>query len=211
MNNVYALDPQWNEQRAQLRKAYTVGPQSKEINAINTAVGHVGVMNDAIDALNNGDVKVLNAIGNRLGVETGQDPVTTFNTIVHRVGPEIAKAYIGAGGSAGERGSDEKDFDPSLGPKQLRSNVGITAELLRSKISSLANQWDENKSQGMPSFQDRFIMPAAQQTIDRLSPQSANAPQQSTHKVGDTIIQNGARFNVKSVDANGKVTAATPQ
>ena len=174
MNNVYALDPQWNEQRAQLRKAYTVGPQSKEINAINTAVGHVGVMNDAIDALNNGDVKVLNAIGNRLGVETGQDPVTTFNTIVHRVGPEIAKAYIGAGGSAGERGSDEKDFDPSLGPKQLRSNVAITAELLRSKISSLANQWDENKSTGMPSFQERFIMPAAQQTIDRLSPQGAN-------------------------------------
>lgn len=172
MNKVYAVDPQWSEQRAQLRKAYTVGPQSKEINAINTAMGHVGVMGEAIDALDNGNIKVLNSIANRLGVEVGNDAVTTFNTIVHRVGPELSKAYVGAGGSAGERGADEKDFDTSLGTKQLKSNVGITAQLLRSKISSLENQWDQNRSPNMPSFQDRFIMPEASKQLNKWNPQS---------------------------------------
>lgn len=169
MNQVYSIDPQWNEQRAQLRKAYTLGPQSKEINAINTAMGHVGVLGDAIDALNNSDVRLLNKVANRLGVEIGNTPVTTFNTIVHRVGPELSKAYIGAGGSAGERGADEKDFDPNLGPSQLKTNVAVTAQLLRSKISSLENQWDQNAAPGLQSFQDRFIMPEARRQLDKWS------------------------------------------
>src|SRR5262249_38388928 len=112
MGGVAQLDPQWSEQRAQLRKDFTVGKHSTEINDINTAMGHVGVLGDAIDALNNNNVRVLNSIANRLGLETGSDAITTFKTIVHRVGPELTKAYLGAGGSAGERGADEKDFSP---------------------------------------------------------------------------------------------------
>jgi hypothetical protein len=173
MGAVFQQDPQFSEQRAELRKDFTVGKHSTEINAINTAMGHIGVLNDAIDALNNGDVKKLNQLANAVGVQFGKDNVTTFNTIVHRVGPEIAKAYVGSGGSAGERGTDEKDFDPSLGPQSLKSNVAITAKLFRSKISAFENQWDQNKSDSMPSFEDRFIMPEARQTIDRLAPKGS--------------------------------------
>lgn len=170
MGAVFEKDPQFSEQRAQLRKGYTVGPQSKEINAINTAMGHVGVLGDSIDALNNGDVRALNAVANRVGVEIGKDPVTTFNTIVHRVGPEISRAYVGAGGGEAERGTTEKDFDPNLGPQQLRSNVAITARLLRSKIASLENQWNQNAPEGQ-DFQSRFIMPEAQRQLDKWAPQ----------------------------------------
>jgi hypothetical protein len=176
MGGVTQLDPQWSEQRAQLRKDFTVGKHSSEINAINTAMGHVGVLGDAIDALQNGNVQVLNRIANSIGAQVGSDSQTTFNTIVHRVGPEIAKAYIGAGGSAGERGADEKDFDPALGPQQLKSNVSMTAKLLRSKIAAFENQWDQNKSEAMPSFQERFIMPEAQQQLNKWAPAAAKQP-----------------------------------
>jgi hypothetical protein len=185
MEKVYQVDPNWNEQTAQLRKSYSSGKQSTEINSINTALGHVGVLGDSIAALNNGDVKQLNAIANQLGVQTGKTAVTTFNTIVHRVGPELAKAYIGSGGSAGERGSDEKDFDPNLGPKQLAANVGITARLLRSKIGSLENQWNQNAAPGMKSFQDQFITPEAKTALAKYSPQGGliqvTAPDGSVH------------------------------
>lgn len=168
MGEVFKQDPQWSEQRAELRKSFT---QDKEIGAINTALGHVGVMYDAIDALGNNNVKALNAIGNRLGIELGTgSAVTKFNTIIHRLGPELSKAYIAGGGSAGERGTDEKDFDPSLGPKLLKDNAAITAQLLRSKISSKAFQWDQNKTEGMPSFEDKFIMPEAKQVLEKLNP-----------------------------------------
>ena len=206
MNQVYALDPQWNEQRAQLRKSYTVGTQSKEINAINTAMGHVGVMGDAIDALNNGDVRLLNAVANRLGVETGNTPVTTFKTIVNRVGPEIAKAYIGAGGSAGERGTDQKDFDPNLSPQQLKANVAITSQLLRSKISSLQNQWDQNAAPGVQNFQDRFIMPEAQRQLNRWSPQGGGvaAPPKAATPQGATHTAKGSDGKLHYTNAQGQ-------
>jgi hypothetical protein len=179
MGGVYQDDPQWNEQRAQLRKDFTVGKHSTEINAINTAMGHVGVLGDAIDALNNGDIKSLNAIGNRLGIEFGTktgDATAMAKMIVHRVGPELSKAYVGAGGSAGERGADEADFNENLAPHILKNNVTGTVTLLRSKIGSLENQWNQNKSDSMPSFQDRFISPEAQQQLSKWSPaKSGNA------------------------------------
>ena len=189
MQKVYQVDPQWNEQTAQLRKSYSSGKQSAEINSIKTAMGHVGVLGDSIAALNNGDVKALNGIANQLGVQFGSTPVTTFNTIVNRVGPELSKAYIGAGGSAGERGADAKDFDPSLGPKQLTANVAITARLLRSKIGSLENQWNQNAAPGMKSFQDQFITPEAKAALNKYSPQGGGvqvtAPDGSVHTFAD--------------------------
>lgn len=173
MGAVFEQDPQFSEQRAQLRKDFTVGKHSTEINAINTAMGHVGVLGDAIDALNNNDVKVLNRIANAVGVQVGKDNVTTFNTIVHRVGPELTRAYVGSAAGEGERQLTERDFDPSLGTQQLKSNVGITARLLRSKIASLENQWNQNKGEGMKDFQEQFIMPEAKSALDKFSPRQA--------------------------------------
>jgi len=117
---------------------------------------------------------VLNQIGQRLGIEFGTDTgnaAAMFKTIVHRVGPELSKAYLGAGGSAGERGADEKDFDPALAPGILKTNVGVTAQLLRSKISALENQWNENAAPGVQNFQDRFIMPEAKRQLNKINPQ----------------------------------------
>lgn len=196
MNKVQSIDPQWSEQRAELRKNYTVGTRAPEINAINTALGHVGVLNDAIDALKNGDMQQLNRVGNAIGVQIGQSPVTTFQTIVHRVGPEITKAYVGAGGGESERGTTEADFSPNLSPEQLRSNVKITADLLRSKISSLENQWEQNKAPGMKSFQDQFIMPAAKATLQKVSPQGGGG---GAKVLTQTQIQQAARDHGVSV------------
>lgn len=161
--------------RNKMLTSFTSGAESKSINAINTAMGHVGVLNEAIDALNSGDVKVLNSLANKFGVQVGKTPVTTFNTIVHRVGPELAAAYIQGGGGEGERGTTAADFDPSLGAAQLKSNTAATVKLLRSKIGALEKQWNGTMKPGTPDqqFQSRFITPEAQSTLDRLAPQGS--------------------------------------
>ena len=176
MAAAYQLDPQLNEQRYELRKSYTVGPQSKEINAINTTLGHVGALAQAVQALNNGNVMQLNRIANAYGVQVGQTPITTFRTIVNRVGPELVKAYSGGAGSEAEREEVQNDFNPSLSPQQLLSNARETAKLLRSKISALENQWDTNKSTGTPSFDQQFIMPQARQALQMLAPSAGGSP-----------------------------------
>ena len=78
-------------------------------------------------------------------VATGATPVTTFNTIVHRVGPEIGKAYVAGGGTAGERGTNEEDFNPDKGPDQLMQALGISASLADSKIKALQKQYQDGK------------------------------------------------------------------
>jgi len=170
---VNKLDPEHDETnfpaRNKLITSFTSGPESKQINAVNTALGHVGVLSDAIDALNNSNVPALNAIANKLGVAIGNTPATTVQTIVHRVGPELAAAYIQGGGGEGERGTTADDFSLSKGNDQLKANVAVTAKLLRSKIGSLENQYKQ--TMGRDDFQDRFITPEAKGTLQKLSPQ----------------------------------------
>jgi hypothetical protein len=191
LRKVMAINPGYSAQNWQAQKTmlerYTSGTESKEISGINTALGHVAALGEAIDALKNGDIQLLNRLGNYLGVQTGGDAVTTFKSIVHKVGPEINRAYVGGVGSQGEIIAQESDFDPNLGDKQLRSNVAITAKLLRSKIGSLENQWNKlmvAKGQEGNDFKDRFIMPEAKHAIDKWAPGEGAAPAPSGARGG---------------------------
>lgn len=163
--------PDWNQPNYnsinKLIADYTSGKSAQSINAINTAMGHVKELDDAIDALQNGNVNLLNKIGNFGSKELGLDPVSKFNLIVHRVGPEISSAYVPGGGGEKERLADEADFSSSLSPKQLHTNAAETVKLLRSKIDALQNQYQQTT--GRQDFNQKFITPAAQAGLDKFS------------------------------------------
>lgn len=149
---------------------YTSGTQSKEINAINTAMGHMRVLDDAVQALNNGDVTMLNKIGNQIGINlTGQTAAAAYKTILHRVGPEITAAYIPGAGGEGERIANAQDFSENLPPQTLHNNIGTSVTLLRSKINSLENQY--KNTVGRDDFQQRFITPEAQASFQKFAGQ----------------------------------------
>lgn len=144
--------------------AFARGKEAASINAINTAAGHVSVLADAANALQLGDLPTLNKLANALGYQTGSQPLAVYKTIVHRLGPEITKAYVGTGGTLGDRGSSESDFDPALGPKAILSNLGMTAYLFDSKKNALKTQYEKN----VPGKNfEGFISPDAQATFDR--------------------------------------------
>lgn len=195
--------------RNKMVTSFTSGPESKSINAVNTALSHVGVLNDAIDALNNGDVRIINSFANRLGLEVGSTPAATFKTIVHRVGPELAAAYIQGGGGEGERGTTQADFDVNLPPQTLKGNIGITAKLLRGKIAADENQWNTTMKPGTPDqeFSNRFLTPEAKKTLDKLAPtggaqgggqSGGGAPSAKT--LSSVQIQQAAKDHGVSVD-----------
>jgi hypothetical protein len=166
--------PDWDQTtynaKSALVKSYTSGPKSNEINAINTVSGHLDTLDQAANALNNGDLVALNALGNKIGINlTGQTAAAAFKTIVHRVGPEITTAYIKGGGGETERIANAEDFSENLPPQTLHNNAAVTVGLLRSKIGALENQYKQTV--GRDDFQQRFITPAAQASFNRLGGQ----------------------------------------
>jgi hypothetical protein len=174
LNYAYQIDPTYDEKeyptRAKMMMNYTSGQPSSaggQINAINTVLGHAGVLADAIDALNNDNIQLLNRIATQWKIQIGKDAPTTFKAIVNRVGPELTRAYVGTGGEQAEREINKSDFSTSMSPTQLINNIGVTVRLLRSKIGSLENQYLNTMKKD--DFSARFMMPEAQRVIDRFN------------------------------------------
>jgi hypothetical protein len=202
MRKVMAINPDYNAQNWQAQgtmlKNATSGKMGNELRAANTALSHVGLMYDAIDALNNGDLRALNSIGNRLGLETGKTPAAVFQVIAGKVGPELAQAYGEATG--GERKVEKGNFDANLPPQTLRANIAATAELLGGKIRATKFQF-----QSTPGFEKRelpMISPEAQAVLTRVGGKAAGAAGGTTptYKAGDTRVINGKTY---TRDASG--------
>jgi hypothetical protein len=175
-----------------LIQSYTSGPHSREINAINTAMGHIKNLDDAIDAMNNGNTTLLNKIGTAYNINVGgKTPEAAFKLIVNRVGPEISSAYIPGGGGEGERISNKEDFNVNLPPQTLHNNAAITVNMLRSKIGSLENQY--KNTVGRDDFNQRFITPEARASLQKMAPQGGSGGG-SGPKVGDVQSHNGASY-----------------
>lgn len=167
---------------------YTKDAGSGQIGAINTALGHLGELNDAAKALDQNNIPLLHSIASKVGAAFGGDAATTYTAILHRVGPEMTSAYVKGGGGQGERGANEDDFAVSKGQKQIVSNIGESAKLLYSKMDSLSNNWDKTyqPTNDKDKFENRFITPAAKKMIQNLS---AQAPGGANNGGGAKMIQ----------------------
>ncbi len=185
---VMRLDPNYSEELYPVRKATMLsmqtGKSATQLNAMNTVLGHVGALEEAVNALDNGNVRALNSIANWLGVQTGKDPVTTFKTIVHRVGPELTNAYVGSGGEASERKEAGGDFSENNSPAQIQNAARITAKLLASKITATLFQFRRGMhfAPGDPrarNIVEQFFTPEAREVMDRMFPGWQEAAERS--------------------------------
>ena len=85
--------------RARARTDATSGKLAQNNNALNTGIGHVWQLAQAVDALHNGNWQSFNALKNWWSEEFGGTAPTNFEAIRDRVAPEITKVWRGAGGA----------------------------------------------------------------------------------------------------------------
>lgn len=209
MAQVTAINPDYHQEYFsnfnKTESDATTGKIGTSANALNTMMGHLTVLKQASDALGSGDIQALNRIANFAGAQTGKDAVTTYNTIVHRLGPEVTKAYIAGGGSVGERGTNEADFDAALSPAQRNANIGVSAVLADSKIKALQDQYQRGT---YGKGQQRLISDeaeAARQRLTGLAPASVrggagqSAPE-ITSKADYDKLAKGARYTQNGVE-----------
>lgn len=116
------------------------GTGGKTINALNTAVQHVGKLSDLIEALDNGNIPAVNAVSNWLSKASGGTQVTNFQAVQPQMMKEIERLWRGAGGSTADIESLKASLGPNMGIQQQREALSNFVDLIKGKLDSTETQ-----------------------------------------------------------------------
>lgn len=165
---VYAYDPSFDQvnynARFKTRTDFTSGASSKNVNALNTVIGHLSELSDAADALHNTWSPTWNSIANAVSSGTGHPEVKKFETIQNAVADEATRVWRQAGGTESDIKSWKHDLDAAGSPEQLHGVIATIGDLLQSKLDALQTQYQ----QGMGATDIKVIAPAAEKALEVL-------------------------------------------
>lgn len=142
MQKVYQVDPEWNEQRAQIRKAFTTGPDGKNIGALNTAAVHLDTLAEAAKGLDNGSFRPGNQLFNSVRTMFGSSAPTTFEGIRDAVASEMASALKGNATDI-EIASLKKQIMAQNSPQQLGDLINNHLHILDQKLNTYRERYQQ--------------------------------------------------------------------
>jgi hypothetical protein len=128
--------------RRPTRQAFTTGTQGQQINAMNTALGHLDQIGNVIDALNHGSFVPGNQAYDWLRTTFGSDAVTNFNNIKGAVAGELGKVLKGVV-TEGEIERMDKNIRTAGSPEQLRGAIKTNIPIMGSKLAALNYQYHQ--------------------------------------------------------------------
>lgn len=155
---VLKLNPEYqaNEfsSRTKAYKDFMSGKKGDSIRAFNNTLLHLGTLDQLTDALNNGDVKLFNKIGNIFANQTGVAAPTNFEAARDIVADEVVKAIIGSGGGVADRDKAQAAFNTANSPQALRGVFKTYKTLLGGQLLGLAHQY--KNTTGRKDFEDQL-------------------------------------------------------
>lgn len=163
--------------RAKTRQDFTSGQAARNLTALNTALGHLSSLDDAITKLNNNGLPLNNAAAHLIADATGTDErVQRFETVKRTAMDEVNKAVVGAGGALGDREALMDRLKHTASPQTLHGVVQEVADLLQSKINALGQQYQQGM--GTDKYPIQILTPDAQRTLTKLEgrTQGGSAP-----------------------------------
>jgi hypothetical protein len=220
MEQVLQANPSYDETqyptRSAMRKAYTSGNQAQQLGALNTAIAHLGLMDDVAKAMDNGSFKPGNELYNKVRTLFGDSAVTNFEFARDIMSGELATAMKKSGATDIEIAKVSKSLDGASSPKQLADAVRKVAVPM---IGGKARTFDEQYKAVMGD-KDPFSVytPSAKALLEKFggdgtkpAPVSgsggkgggpgAGAPMAPT--VGSTVTYQGKQYKVVGI-SNGQ-------
>jgi hypothetical protein len=149
---VMQVDPNWSEQRAEIRKSLTVGQEGRNIRSLNIATVHLDAYMQAAEAVKNGTLQLGNALYNKISATLGSPVPTTLETIKNAVVAEQAAALKG-NATEGEIDTISKNFNNANSPDQFTNSGKAALGIMYQKL----NAYNEAYHQHIP--QDRSWSP----------------------------------------------------
>jgi hypothetical protein len=140
-------DPTTYSAKRKAATDFTSGSQGNALRSFAVGLDHLDQFSKLADALDNGNVQVINQVGNAIARQTGNPAPTNFDTAKAVVGKEVIKAIVGAGGGVNERKEAEDLLQGAQSPKQLKGVVQTLTTLMRAQHDALLVQ---RRAAGLP-------------------------------------------------------------
>lgn len=197
MQKVYQVDPQWNEQRAQLRKAFTTGKDAQNIRSLNTAAVHLDSFSEAAKALQNGTFTPGNALYNSVSKMLGAPAPTTFEGLRSAVAGEMANALKG-NATDPEIASIKNTIMSQNSPAQLAQWVDSNLHIIGQKLNTYKEAY-EQQNPGDTVYSP--VLPSASAVFQKhgvsAGPQGGGIPQAAAGMV-NVQLPNGRTGSIKA-------------
>jgi hypothetical protein len=128
LGRVMEINPQYDATTVSAKKTAATAPSPAARSATRCARSrrpnaHLDQLGELADALDNGNVQVVNKVQNYFSKATGSPNVTNFDAIKAIVGQEVVKAIVAGGGGVGEREEAAKIFSSASSPAQLKGAI----------------------------------------------------------------------------------------
>lgn len=168
LQEVAQFDPSFDatnyNNRAKARGALLTGKLGSSANALNTAIGHVGMLGEQGDETASHNFTPLNAVENYLSQTFGGPGVTNFRDTAQKLADELESAYRNGGGAEQGVVRQLRSLDPNMSAAQKQGIIKNALELLSSKQA--ANLYQYNLGSGGKPEVD-LLDPSARAVLDQ--------------------------------------------
>jgi hypothetical protein len=162
---VKQYDPNYDEteyhQRNMTRVRFASGVQGDTLRSMNVGIDHLATLQDYADALKNGNIQVINRIGNAVKEQFGIPDPSNFNAVKAIVASEVSKAIVGSRGALADREELKKDLTTASSPAQLSGVISAYKKLMSGQVRGLQQQYE---SSGLKDF-NKKLLPATMKEL----------------------------------------------
>lgn len=173
LSDAARFDPTFNpadyKTRLSTRKDFTSGKSAQNITSFNTAIGHLGSLDESIDKLGNRGSSWYNTVTAPISEQTDpkyQVALKDFRTSKQAVIDELTRAFRGSGGNVHDLVEWEKTINEAESPVALHAATRRAIELLRSRIDAVGDQY--NRGMGKTTDPVQLLSPKARSTLEHL-------------------------------------------
>lgn len=154
--------------------SFAGGPISTQVRSLNNVVGHLSLMENLYNALQNGDVQGLNSLKGAWKKQFGSEAPVDIQTAAQVIGPELTKILTNTGAGTGP---EREHFAETAGnlansPEQVGGAIGTLKGMLSRQAADYALQY--HGATGRSDFAARYLQPDVAQALD-LAPEGQQA------------------------------------
>lgn len=146
------------------------GVEGRTVRSLNVAIDHLGTLQEAVDALHNSNIPVLNQVKNAWLQATGSELPTNFDSIKQVVSAEIAKSVVGGQTALHDRDDMAQRAANSQSPAQLTGIVTEFKKLMAGQMRGLRKSYET--STGLKNFDD-FLLPETKKQLSAVEAHGA--------------------------------------